>query len=313
MTKIIALAFCLLLGVSFGYEGWKAIIWVPAGFLVGLFGSAQILLPLILGLPRAVRFVANGRIRAAVFLPVLCKPLGFGFLLFAMAFLTGFFFPHFADFMSQIRCFDYALDLGVLAICLSALSRKGRNDFWADFETTFKPYYIQPHSRAVQKQVDAIVKVATNLFLTTAPNVNSLESRADARFRYMIFCFCATIAICKDKFSDAEVVIKGLGVFLFEWAISDEGQKMIGYKADPTDAVKTGSTVFGELMEDWLRCIEMKNQGDYGGTIDLIGSMIHSTESAIPIRRDELQRLEKIARNVDGNLLAMKEAFVAMT
>ena len=44
-----------LLGVMIKAHGVAALLWVPVGFVFGLFVTAQMVLPLLLGLPRAIR------------------------------------------------------------------------------------------------------------------------------------------------------------------------------------------------------------------------------------------------------------------
>jgi len=63
MKTLIGLAFCGLLGVSIALQGWTALLWFPIGFIVGLYVTAQIVLPIIMGLPRAIRLVAKKQMR----------------------------------------------------------------------------------------------------------------------------------------------------------------------------------------------------------------------------------------------------------
>ena len=67
MKSISGLAFCLLLGASVAGQGWTALFWVPIGFAFGLYATAQIVLPIMLGLPRAIALVVKGQMRSAVF------------------------------------------------------------------------------------------------------------------------------------------------------------------------------------------------------------------------------------------------------
>jgi hypothetical protein len=55
-------------------QGWSALPWVSLGFFVGLFLTARIALPIHLGLPRAIRLVASGEVRAAVYRRLLFAP-----------------------------------------------------------------------------------------------------------------------------------------------------------------------------------------------------------------------------------------------
>src|SRR5947199_210191 len=46
-------------------QGWFALLWAPLGFIIGLFVTARIALPILLGLPRAIQLVSSGEMRAA--------------------------------------------------------------------------------------------------------------------------------------------------------------------------------------------------------------------------------------------------------
>jgi hypothetical protein len=74
VQTIIALLFCVALGVMVMAQGWSALLWVSLGFFVGLFVTARIALPILLGLPRAIRLVASGEMRAAVYRRLLFAP-----------------------------------------------------------------------------------------------------------------------------------------------------------------------------------------------------------------------------------------------
>jgi len=63
ITTLSGLAFCYLLGYSIGHQGWSALLWVPIGYVVALFAAAQIFLPLILALPRAVLLLFKKQIK----------------------------------------------------------------------------------------------------------------------------------------------------------------------------------------------------------------------------------------------------------
>ena len=56
-------------------QGWLALLWFPISFVVGVFVTAQIALPIILGLPRAIRLVSHGEMRSAVYARLLIVPL----------------------------------------------------------------------------------------------------------------------------------------------------------------------------------------------------------------------------------------------
>ncbi len=74
-------------------QGWFALLWVPLGFVIGRFVTAQIALPILLGLPRAIHLVSSGEMRAAVYRRLLFPPVLWIVLLSVILFLVRFFWP----------------------------------------------------------------------------------------------------------------------------------------------------------------------------------------------------------------------------
>src|SRR5262249_41098946 len=66
MYTIIGMLFCLLLGVMISTQGIAALLWVPLGFVFGIFATAQIVLPILMGLPRAIRLVKGTDARRGI-------------------------------------------------------------------------------------------------------------------------------------------------------------------------------------------------------------------------------------------------------
>jgi hypothetical protein len=93
MKTLIGLAFCILLGVCFALQGWTALFWAPVGFVAGLYVTAQIVLPIILGLPRAIRLVAKKQMRPTVFGAIILTPLIWFVVIGAGSLLVGWFWP----------------------------------------------------------------------------------------------------------------------------------------------------------------------------------------------------------------------------
>ena len=124
MHTIVALAFCLLLGVMVKAEGISALLWTPLGFAFGLFITAQMLLPLILGLPRAVRLVAKGQMRAAVLGRILVTPIIWFALLIAVGFGLGILWPSALAFLDKNNAFNLSAWLGTAAIILSRYQKE---------------------------------------------------------------------------------------------------------------------------------------------------------------------------------------------
>ena len=123
-------------------QGWLAIIWVCVGFFAGLFVSARIAIPILLGLPRAIRLVGNGEMRAAVYGRLLLHPIGWIVSLAGAVLLIKFFRPAAATWFEGNGALTAGLWLGLVATLLSALSIKSRADFEAGFDQDYRKFYI---------------------------------------------------------------------------------------------------------------------------------------------------------------------------
>ena len=147
MQTIIALLFCLVLGVTAMAQGWFALIWVSLGFVIGLFVTARIALPILLGLPRAMRLVGSGEMRAAVYRRLLFTPILWIVQLAMIVFLVGFFWPSAAAWFQSNDALISGLRLGAIGILLSALSKTSRADFHANFDQSYAQFYVRRTSR----------------------------------------------------------------------------------------------------------------------------------------------------------------------
>ena len=142
MQTIIALLFCLMLVIMGRAQGWLGLLWVSLGFLIGLFVTARIAFPILLGLPRAIRLVASGEMRAAVYRRLLLAPVLWIVMLAVIVLLIGFFWPSAAAWFQGNGTLSAGLWLGVVGILLSALSRRSRADFDADFDQSYRQFYV---------------------------------------------------------------------------------------------------------------------------------------------------------------------------
>ena len=147
MQTIIALLFCLVLGVTAMAQGWFALIWVSLGFVIGLFVTARIALPILLGLPRAMRLVGSGEMRAAVYRRLLFVSVVWIVPLAVIVFLLGFFWPSTVAWFDGNGALSAGLWLGVIGILLSVLSKKSRADFEADFDQSYQQFYVRRSAR----------------------------------------------------------------------------------------------------------------------------------------------------------------------
>jgi hypothetical protein len=147
MYTIIALACCLLTGVMVRFQGITALLWVPVGLVFGLFVSAQQILPIIMGLPRAIRLVHNRQMRPAVFGRIILTPV----IWFVLLFAAGFFWPKAAEYLYNNISFNLGTWLGTIAIILTPLSKKGRSDFREDFDRAYQRFYTEDVPTAHQE------------------------------------------------------------------------------------------------------------------------------------------------------------------
>ena len=142
MQTIIALLFFLLLGLMAMAQGWFALLWVPLGFAVSWFVTARIALPILLGLPRAIHLVSSGEMRAAVYRRLLFTPVLWIVLLSVILFLVRFFRPSAVVWFETNGALSGGVWLGVVGVLLSALSQKSRADFNADFDRSYRQFYV---------------------------------------------------------------------------------------------------------------------------------------------------------------------------
>ena len=147
MQTIIALLFCLVLVLMVKAQGWFGLLWVSLGFVIGLFVTARIALPILLGLPRAMRLVASGEMRAAVYRRLLFTPVLWIVQLGVIVFLVGFFWRSAVAWFEGNGALSTGLWLGVIGIMLSALSKKSRADFDADFDRSYGQFYVGRSAR----------------------------------------------------------------------------------------------------------------------------------------------------------------------
>jgi hypothetical protein len=147
MNALIGLLFCVLLGVTLKMQGIAALLWFPLGFLLALYISAQIILPLLLGFPRAISLVSKRQMRSGIFLRLLAAPIVWFILVFGVLFLIGFLWPSVAANVQANTALNLGVSLGTVAIILSPLSKKSRSDFRQDFDRSYGRYYTaQPEA-----------------------------------------------------------------------------------------------------------------------------------------------------------------------
>lgn len=159
MNAIIGLLFCVLLGIMLKMQGIMALLWFPIGFVLALFISAQIALPILLGMPRAISLVAKRQMHSGIFIRLLITPIIWFILVFGGLFLIGFLSPSAVASLQSNTSLDLGVSLGTIAIVLSPLSKKSRNDFREDFDRSYAGYL-----KASESQLFAVKWTEEQLF-----------------------------------------------------------------------------------------------------------------------------------------------------
>jgi len=171
-----------------------------------------------------------------------------------------------------------------------------------------------------QKQVGAIIKVATNLYLQTISEAADAPGTLqfglpDSRFRYLIFCLSATVtavlAYDEKREFEPEVLINGCLNF-GTWTATDNAEEFLSAPLSPQDAATSANAHLQEFLKRWMRWVELEQEGRNAEIIDLICSMIHTTESNMPNGEPDIQRLGELALSIDCRLLTMRNAFIEL-
>jgi hypothetical protein len=120
----------------------------------------------------------------------------------------------------------------------------------------------------IEKQVEAAIKVASNLYLLTIPGgqeaVVKLEfCLPDSRYRYLMFCISATAAACAKDMDINSVTEAVFG--LTEAVATERSQEFFGGPVRPIDAVKGITPTFHWFMNGWARCEELAKERKHLG------------------------------------------------
>lgn len=171
-----------------------------------------------------------------------------------------------------------------------------------------------------QKYREAAITVATNLYLHTIPGAEDAPaplqfSLPDSKFRYMIFCLSAvvTAALAYDekKQIQPEALIKG-SLHAANFIATDCQEYLVGDSASSQDSVENASGYLQEFLKHWSRWPELEKEGRNAEIIDLISSMIHTTESNLPAEKTDMQRLGDLALWIDCRLPTMRGALIEL-
>jgi hypothetical protein len=172
-----------------------------------------------------------------------------------------------------------------------------------------------------QKQIEAAIKVATNLYLNTVPEAADAPAPLqfglpDSRFRYMLFCVSAAVtailAYDEKKQIQPEPLIKECLRFA-TWTATENAQEYLGDSAGSQDSIDDNATAYlQEFLKHWSRWPELEKQGRNAEIVELIASIIHTTESNSPLVDSDKKRLGPLALQIDCRLPTMRGAFTEL-
>jgi hypothetical protein len=326
MYKIGALIYCLLEGFLVAAYGWIALLWSSLGYFLGLFISAQMVLPIILGLPLAFSLVSKKQMRPKVFIILFRTPVIWVIQLYILGFILGRFFPTAANWIIGNQTLNIGMSFGLICILFSPLSKKVRGDFRIDFDKIYGRYYTDyedyndtrdyfkdRHDKKQLKQIEAAIKIGSNLYLhTTSGAVNILRfNLPDSRFRYMIFCTSAMVKACDGLITDPDLLAKDCLHFLsiYTTAKDNVNEFFTGF-ADGQDAETNGILYFNEFLITWSTYYENVGIGNKEDATSLVSSMIHSTESNEQIEQADQERLKELSYEIERFIPSMRRAFI---
>jgi hypothetical protein len=113
------------------------------------------------------------------------------------------------------------------------------------------------------------------------------------------------------EISRPEALIKGCLDFA-TWTATEDSQEYFGAMANPQDAVKSAPAYLQEFLKHWSGWPKLEKEGRNAEIVDLICSMIHTTESNKPTEQADKQRLGPLALEIDCRLPTMRGAFVEL-
>jgi len=165
-----------------------------------------------------------------------------------------------------------------------------------------------------QKQVEAAIKVASNLYENTIPGAEDAPvplqfCLPDSRYRYLVFCLSATAIACARKMKNPDAVVSECLGFFVTYAAIERMQEFFGGPVNPQDVANNGGAYLQGFFADWSRYGELVKERKNTEINDLICSMIHATESNVPTEKTDVQRLGALALQIRLWLPTMRGAF----
>ena|SRR6185437_893461 len=171
-----------------------------------------------------------------------------------------------------------------------------------------------------QKYIEAAITVATNLYLHTIPEAEDAPAvlefnLPDSKYRYLIFCLSAavTAALAYDEKKEIQPETLIMGCLHFAaWAANENAQEYFDNPAQSQVSASNATTYLQEFLKHWAQWPELEKQGKNMEIIDLICSIIHTTESQTQTNQSDKLRLEKLALQIDCQLPTMRGALIEL-
>lgn len=123
-----------------------AFVYLFLGFVIWLYVGAQILLPVIYGLPRSLYHFFKNEVTGWAIVYCLMISIVWFVGLIVLGFILQLVYPPLVDFAINNRAFGIGQGLATFMLLSGLLTRNGRADLNADYESTFRRF------QKIQKQ-----------------------------------------------------------------------------------------------------------------------------------------------------------------
>src|SRR3989338_11489885 len=111
----------------------SSILLFPVGFLLGVWYTAMLILPLFYGIPRALAGYFRGQLRFKAVAAYLVAPISWTLFFMVAFFLMAYFWESGFNYLRYNGGFNWGQTVGSLLLILNALfNRKSRMDMRAD-------------------------------------------------------------------------------------------------------------------------------------------------------------------------------------
>lgn len=319
MYSLIGILFCVLEGILVAKFGWIALLWSPIGFFVGLFASANTVLPILMGAPKAAALVSKNEMKSTVFFALIWAPI----LWISVFFLFRWLFPSAYSWVLDNDTLVIGFLFGAGAILLSPFFKKSRDDFREDFDKSYGSYYVDQSNfnlgytdakdKKQLKQIQATITVSSNLYLHDFANSgDTLNFKyLDSKFRCMVFCLATVVKCCEELMNSPELLKKECLHFLSTFTTSKESvMEYFGQTTSTEQAETNGSIYLEEYSKKWNEYYTNIHSGNKEKATDLLCSMLHSIGTDTQMASDK-QQLTQLCWQLEFSLEhgTMKGAF----